>query len=80
MVAITGYIELDGCARVLSITAADLRVRLRRAGRTTRVTKAGVEFLSLDDLLAVLARWNDDVHDGRQNGRTRPEEPSADLA
>ena len=74
------YMELDGCARVLSITAADLRVRLRRAGRTTRVTKAGVEFLSLDDLLAVLARWNDDVHDGRQNGRPRPEEPSADLA
>ena len=72
--------ELDGGARVLDTTAPDLRVRLRRAGRITLVTKAGVELLSLDDLLAVLARWNDDVHDGRQNGVGRPEETSTDLA
>ena len=75
-----GYMELEGTARVLAIPAHELRGRLRRAGRIILVSKNGAEYLSLDDLMAVLARWNVYADLGRQNGDMRQQDRPADLA
>jgi hypothetical protein len=54
-----GYLTVDGAALVLRTTPKELRARLERAGRFTVVVTDGHEYVSLDDLLAVLEQWND---------------------
>ncbi len=68
-----GYMELGGAAQVLDTTPADLRARLRRLRRITVARGDGTEFLSLDDLRAVLAHWNqeDERRNGREHGSLR---------
>jgi hypothetical protein len=54
-----GYLTVEGAARVLDTTPADLRLRLWRAMRAPVVSRDGTEYLSLDDLHVVLRHWNE---------------------
>jgi hypothetical protein len=65
-----GYMALDGVAQVLDTTSSDLRLRLRCASRAPIVGSDGTEYLSLDDLYIILARWHqrNDRHNGHHNG------------